>query len=136
MPTDLEQRQYFYSELNKVPPPFLPRPRFNPLVFMIGSACGGAGVGLVTGVFTRLPETTLIWWVVLGFIDGGIFGGICSLIYNSIVRRSNYRMLSTSTFPEAKDLPDEQVSTSWTDLRAANLLNYIRENFQEKIKQN
>ena len=134
MPTDLEQRQYFYSELNKVPPPFLPRPRFNPLAFMISSACGGAGVGLVTGVFTRLPETTLIWWVVLGFIDGGIFGGICSLIYNSIVRRSNYKMLSTSTFPEAKDLPDEQVATSWTDLRAANLLNYVRENFQEKIK--
>lgn len=134
MPTDLEQRQYFYSELNKVPPPFLPQPRFNPLAFIIGSAFGGAGVGLVTGVFTRLPETTLIWWVVLGFIDGGVFGGICSLVYNSIVRRSNYRMLSSSTFPEARDLPDEQVATSWTDLRAANLLNYVRENFQEKTK--
>jgi hypothetical protein len=130
-----------HQRINQVPPPPPPPPPFlvDSIAAAISSAFAGAAVGLVIGVLSRFliatngfGETNLLWWFIGGFIVGGLFGGLRSVIYNAILKNSSGIKSFKSRFPDAKDLPHDQLLIYWTEIKLASLFNYVRETFQEK----
>jgi len=139
---DREQVRSFHADFNKVPPPLLPPPPVNSGAATIAGAGAGAVDGAVLGVLLSsrpemmdgLTKSPILWWIVLGAIVGGIFGGVGSLIYNAIRSLSSNARLLKTKLPDAQGFSNDQVLFYWTDLRVANLYHHIKENFMPKPK--
>jgi hypothetical protein len=140
----------YEAALNEVPPPPPPPPPFS--VSTAAALIGGAGAGAIDGaiigalsgaqpgMMDGLAKSPFLWWIVLGLIAGGLFGGVGSLIYNAIVRNSTtksfVRNQRSKTFKkrysDVKSIDPDRLFVDWIETKFALIFDYAEKTFKKR----